>query len=145
MRPDDVEELQADGRDAAEVARAVLALEALGRARRLDPRREAGRVHLVGGRREEDVDTAGLRGGLVGGEVARVGGDVLRFRELRRVDEEARDEHVAFGACRLEQRGVPGVQRAHRRHETERHVARQVELLDRADDDHGRVASASAL
>ena len=40
--------------------------------------------------------------------------------------------------------GVPGVQRAHRRDEADDAVPRQVELGDRADDLHARVASTSA-
>ena len=116
---DDREQLHADRRDAAEVAGAVLALEPLGGAGRLDPRREAGRVELVGGRREEEVDAGLGRDALVAGEVARV----RRGRaglELRRVDEEARDDDVALRARGVEQRDVPRVQRAHRRHEPDR-------------------------
>ena len=144
LRADEVEQLQADGRDAAEVAGPVRALEPVRRARRLDPRREPVRVHLGGGRREDDVDAVlgGERGVAV--EVARVRAEVGALGELRRVDEDARDQHVALGSRRLEQRRVAVVQRAHRRDEADDPVPRQVELADRARDDHGRVASASA-
>ncbi len=101
-------------------------------------------VHLGGGRREHDVDA--VLGGerCVAIEVARVCDEVGRLGELRRVDEHARDQHVAVGSRRVEERRVAGVQRAHRRDETDDPMPRQVELADRARDDHGCVASASA-
>ena len=120
LRPDEVEELQADGRDAAEVAGPGVALEPHGGAGRLDPRREPRRVHLLGRRREDDVDA--VLGGerRVALEVARVRVEIGRLRELRRVDEDARDDEVALGAGGAEERGVPLVERAHRRHEADR-------------------------
>ena len=98
----------------------VLALEPLGGAGRIDPRREAGRVELVGGRREEEVDAGVGRDALVAPR-----GRAGRRRaapgcELRRVDEQARDDDVALGARGVEQRDVPGVERAHRGHEPDR-------------------------
>ena len=135
--PDDREELQADGRDAAEVAGPCLALEPDRSALGLDPGREPGRIELLGRRREEEVDTRGLGRALVGGEVARVGGEVARVAELRRVDEEARDDDVALGARGREERAVAVVERAHRRHEADRRARSQraecmPQLCDRA-------------
>ena len=86
----DVEELQADGRDAAEVARAERALSAARRALDVDPRAEAGRVDLRdaparrAGRRPPPRRSAASR--LL---VPRVRGEVGVLAELRRVDEQA--------------------------------------------------------
>ena len=54
LRADEVEQLQADGRDAAEVTRARIRLAA--RHVHVDPGREAFRIHRLRARREEDVD-----------------------------------------------------------------------------------------
>ncbi len=129
---------------AAKVTGSARALEALCRAAGLDPGGEPGRVHLVGRRREDDIDAELGRERGVPVEVARVGAQIRGLGELRRVHEDARDEHITVGTGRCEERGVPGVQGAHRRDETDDPVAWQVELGDRAHDDHGRVASASA-
>ncbi len=53
---DEVDELQADGRDSAEVAGPVLAFEDAAELLDLDPGLEARRVDLLGGGGEEDVD-----------------------------------------------------------------------------------------
>ena len=55
LRADDVEELQANRRDAAEVAGAVVALEPARDPLHVDPGLEAGRVDLLRRGREEDV------------------------------------------------------------------------------------------
>ena len=78
-------------------------------------------------------------------EVARIGREILRVAELRGVDEEARDEDVRLGARRREERLVAGVQRAHRRHEPDHAAPWDVELCERLHDDHGCVASTSAV
>ena len=52
---------------------------------------------------------------------------------------------VRLGACRREERFVAGVQRAHRRHEPDDAAPWDVELRERLDDDHGWVASTSAV
>src|SRR5205085_3615666 len=140
---DEVEELETDRRHAAEMPGAILALENPAELFDVDPGLEAGRIELAGARREQDVD-AGL-----GGErrvallVPRIGGEVLSFAELRRVDEEAGDHEVVFVPRRAEEREVALVERAHRRYETNAPVAwLGAQLRDRADDLHGRVASA---
>ena len=117
--PDDVEQLEADRRDAAEVARAVLAFEDRAELGHVDPRLVPGRVHLGGGRREDDVDAGRARDLEVARLVARVAVQVGRLAELRRVDEEAHDDGVARRARRVEQRPVALVERAHRRDETD--------------------------
>ena len=99
----DREELRADRRDSSEVPRPRRTLEDRSERSDLDPRVEAGRIELVGGRREEDVDTVCLGDARIGGFVARV---ALRDRppcvELGRVDEEAHDDDVG------QRRGPPG-------------------------------------
>ena len=144
LRADEVEELEADGGDAAEVAGTVRALEPFGGAAGLDPRREpVGYISSAGGANTTSTPcsaaNAASRSRSRGYAI-----EVGRLGELRRVDEDACDQHVAFGPRRREQRGVAVVQRAHRRDETDDPVPRQVELADRARDDHGCVASASA-
>src|SRR5204862_300479 len=57
---DDVEQLQADRRDAAEVAGAELPFERVAEALWLDPRLEPRRVEPLHGRREQDVDARPL-------------------------------------------------------------------------------------
>ena len=145
LRADEVEELHAHGGDAAEVARSGCAFEAERDALRLDPGREAGRVQLGVSRREQEVDAGRLRDRGVVLEVARVRREILGVAELGGVDEEARDEHVRLGACRREECFVAGVQRAHRRHEPDDAAPWDVELRERLDDDHGWVASTSAV
>src|SRR5206468_7035690 len=78
--------------------------------------------------------------------VAGIAREVVPGLELRLVDEEAHHDAVALGARGLEQRHVAGVQRAHRRHETDRSLGREggLQLGDSADGLHGLVASASA-
>ena len=142
LGPDDVEELEADGRDAAEVPGPRFALRA--GLLRLDPGREAVGIELGCVRREDDVDAVLLRDREVARLVARVRGEVGRVVELRRIDEERHHDALVLAARGGEQRAVAGVERAHRRHEAG--ARRGLELGDRADDLHASatVASASA-
>ena len=95
-----------------------LALEAPAELADVDPGREAFRVHLRSGRREEDVDARLLGELRVALLVSRVAVEVLVRAELRRIHEQARNDDVVLLACRGEQRQVTGVERAHRRNET---------------------------
>ena len=79
-------------------------LEALCRARGIDPRRETVRVELRDGRNEEEVDAGRLCDPTVALVVARVGAEIGRVAELRRVDEDRRDDRVALLACSAEKR-----------------------------------------
>ena len=84
---------------------------------------------------------ARLRLALVGGQVARVGGEVGGIGELRRVQEDARDDGVGLLARRGEERAVPGVQGAHRRDEPDRALGpkgrkRMPQLGDRSQRSH---------
>ena len=114
---DEAEEPGDDGGDAVEVPGAARPLHPLGDARDVDRRREAGRVHHVDGRGEEEVG-AGLAELLgVGLKVARVALEVFPRAELLRVDED-RDDDLPGGAARLlDEREVPRVEGAHRRDE----------------------------
>ena len=83
----------------------------------LDGGREARRVDLLDPRSEQHV-RAGAFGQLgVAQLVARVALEVGALVELRGVDEQRHDHHVALLACPADQREVALVQRAHRRHE----------------------------
>ena len=107
----------------------------------LDPGLEAGRVDLLGLRDVEHVH-AGVLGELgVAGLVARVAGQVLAFRELGRVDEQAGDHELVLLARGPEEREVALVEGAHRRHQPE--LAMAGKLVGAAGDPHRAVASAS--
>ena len=105
---------------------------------RLDPRREAGRVHLrrraarrgrrrrgLGARRVGARGRAGTRRGRPSSE------------NCAGLTNRLATSTSQSGARGGEERGVAAVQRAHRRHEPDDAVPRQVELGDRAHDDHG--------
>src|SRR5581483_6406047 len=142
---DDVEELQADRGDAAEVAGTRVALHAPRGPLHVDPGLVPLRVELAGGGREQHVDALLRRDRDVGRLVARVAAEVGLVVELRRVDEEAGDHRVALGAGGTEQCDVAGVVGAHRRDEADagRALERRARLRDHARDPHGAVASAS--
>ena len=100
IRADDGEELEADGRHCRGSGPGRdAALEALRQLLDLDPGLEALRVHLLGGRGEDEVD-AGLhrRAPRRRSSVARVASQILACAELGRVDEEADDDDVVLGA-----------------------------------------------
>src|SRR5439155_24593118 len=110
----------------------------------VDPRLVAPRIQLFGARDEQDVDAGVLRDACVALLIARVAGEVLVRSELGGIDEDARDDGVAFTTRRLQQRDVPRVQRAHRRDEADDAVAADAaQLHDRAHGLHAFVTSAS--
>ncbi len=146
--PHDGEELQHDRRDAAEVAGAKASFEDRAELGDVDPGLEAGRVHLLRGGREDDVD-ARLLGELeVARLVSRVAAEINGSRELGRVHEEAHDDGVALGARGGEQREVAGMQRAHRGDEADGAVAarreRGAHLRDRPGDLHRSLQTGSS-
>ncbi|MCZ7588060.1 MAG: hypothetical protein M5U27_04200 [Gaiella sp.] len=147
--PDGVEELEADRRDAAKVPRAVLALEHCPEPGHVDPRLVPRRVHLVRGRREDDVDARVASDLEVSCLVARVAVQIGGLPELGGVDEEAHHDGVAPSTRGGEQRAVARVQRAHRGHEADRPCApageRGADVRDGARDDHGEVPCNSLL
>jgi hypothetical protein len=107
------------GGDSAEVARAGDAVEAVGDFGNFDEGGGAGGIHLVDGRREEDIDLFGAKQVAVGVEGARVFGEVLGGAELLRVDEDGRHHDVAGGARGMDQREMAFVERAHGGHESD--------------------------
>ena len=140
-RADEVEQLQADGCDAAEVAGPVLALEQRAEPLDVDPGLEARRVDLLGRGDEEHVH-ARLFGELgIAILVARVALEVLALAELGRVDEQARDDGLVLAPRRLEQGEVPLVEGSHRGHEPD--LPFEPELCRAAGNPHRAVASAS--
>ena len=141
----DVEELQADGRDAAEMSWPRVALGACGETLDLDPRVEALGIHLDGRRHEEKVDAGRLGDGGVRLPVARVAVEVLPCAELGRVDEDRGNHQVVLAAGRIEERDVPGVERAHRGDEPDAFPRKGLANLgDRAERPHGVFAPRSA-
>ena len=132
--PDDVEQLEADRRHAAEVPRAAGALQHVAQGVHFDPRVETGRVDLADRRCEEDVHARRFGHRDVARQVARVALEIRRVAELRGIDEQADDHRVALAAGRVEQRHVSRVERAHRRDEADAAAARQRERgADRRD------------
>ena len=55
-------------------------------------------VHLGDAGDEQHVDALRLRGNRVGGEVARISGEILVLRELQRVHEDRGDHEIVVGA-----------------------------------------------
>ena len=106
---DDDEELQADGGDAAEVPGPEAALEHLRELLDVDPGREARRVHLLRGRREDDVHARFLGAARRSRSSSRgYRAEVVAAVELGRVDEDARDDDVVLCArCARAARGGP--------------------------------------
>ena len=145
---DDREELQAHRRDPAEMPRPEGSLQNRAELGHVDPRLEAGGVHLLHAGSEDEVDTGVGRRGQVARLVARILGEVAVVGELGRVDEQAHDDGRALRPGRLQQRDVPGVQCAHRRDEADRAFAggleRRANLGDRAADSHATATVASA-
>ena len=134
---DDVEELEADGRDGAEVTGASGAFGT--RVLDVDPGTEAGGIDLGRARCEQDVDAFLLCDLGIARLVARIRGEVGCVAELGGVDEEGRDDELVLAARRAEERAMAVMQGAHRRHEPDR--AGELELRDRPHDLH--VASAT--
>ncbi len=116
----------------------------------VDPRVEAGRVQLVDGRREQDIDSLDLGGPHVGCLVSRIPTQVVGRVELRGVDEQADHHHVGRFPRRANERQVPVMEGAHGGHQTDALAALPrlakclAHLRDRSKEPHGRVASASA-
>src|SRR5262249_3003712 len=147
---DDVEKLQADRGDAAEVAGPEGALEPVAEPFDVDPGRIPLGVQLLGGGREQDVDALAPGYDSVVRLVARVGGEVAGGVELRRVDEEAGDHELALGARGAEEGDMAGGEGAHGRDEPDlaRTGKRLARLGDRPHRPHpasSAVASASVL
>src|SRR5947209_2720271 len=53
----------------------------------------------------------------IGFERARIFAEILAWRELRRVDENRYDDAIGLAPRPFDERDVPGMKRAHRRHE----------------------------
>ena len=109
-----LEQLEHDGGDAAEVSRPEPALQGRGDLRRLDEGRESRRVHLLGRRREYQIDTAPRQRLEVRLPSARILLQILLRTELRRVDKNRDDREVAFLMAAADEAQMPVVERAHR-------------------------------
>ena len=77
---------------------------------------ETGGIDLIHRRHEQQIDAAPSKDGAVAVLVAGIVGQILGIVELPRVHEQGDDHPVVGGARRLDQRQMPRVQRAHRRH-----------------------------
>src|SRR5439155_20364166 len=147
-RQHNVEQLQPSGRYLPEVARSRCPLEDLAELADLHRRLESRRIDLLGAGREEQVDAGLLREVRVAVEAAWVALEVLSRPELRGVDEEAGNRHVALGGAAPKERQVPFMEGPHGWHQTDAHrlLARCHEHFadarHAADQLHGRVASA---
>ena len=79
--------------------------------------REARRIDLGGGRHKRQIDPRRPQQIEVGRLGPRIGAEILVGGELLRIDEDGGDDPVALGPRRADQRHMPGVQGAHRRHQ----------------------------
>ncbi len=113
VRGDDVEQLGYDGGDAAKVAGAGGAVEAILDFFDLNEGGGAVGIHLGGIRREEQIDVLGFEEAAVGLEGAGVFREVLVGGELGGVDEDGGGNRIAGGFRGADEREVPVVQRAH--------------------------------
>ena len=150
VRLDDAEQLGAHRRHAHGSGRARRSLQHGRQRAGVDPGVEAGRVELVGRRREEQVDADGLGAVGVRRLVARIAGQVFRGAELRGLTNRltTTTSHASRAArisAQVAARGrrpwsAPGRSPAG----ASRLAQRVAHLRDGAHDLHGRVASASA-
>ena len=122
VRVDDHEELQDDGRDAAKVTGTMRAAERLREPLHRDRRLRPVRVDVVRIGREEHVDTRGGEERAVMFQVARIAREVVGAVELRGVDEDRGHDEIGVPPRDLDQRRMPGMERAHRRHERDARV-----------------------
>jgi hypothetical protein len=139
-----VEQLQHDRRHAVEVTRPRRALERASQFARIERRCEAGRIHRLDRRRVQHRGTARLELCEVVRERARVAAEIFVRPELQRIHEERTGHARIFGGGAFDQTAVPGMQRAHRRHEAERsrQAARErSSRVRRLDDVHASVAA----
>jgi hypothetical protein len=113
------QQLRDHGRDAGEEMRACDALQSFGRPAHRDGRAGAVRVHFGRLGSEDEVDAAGFEGGEVAGEVARIGGQIFRRSELRRVDEDRHHHPVGPPGSLIDQRQMTGVERPHGRDQSD--------------------------
>ncbi len=118
------EQLHAHRRDAAEMAGAQRTLVRRADRAGIDRRREPGRVHRGDVGRVEQVDAGFAQRRDVVAEAARIAVEVLGGAELQRVDEDRRRDRSRLGARALDERKMPGVQRAHGRHQPDRALHR---------------------
>src|SRR6266481_395328 len=116
----DIEQLRHHGRDAAKMARAMVAAKSLGDFRRLDPGLQPRRKHHIGFRSEQYVDRNRAHQLAIALEVARIAGEILIWAKLRRVDEQRTREPRAEFAPLAHQREMSLVQKAHRGYECDR-------------------------
>ena len=127
----DFEKFEHDGGDAAEMAGARAAFEAVAEAVDIDVGAKAGRIDVGGLRREDGIDARGLEFLGVGIEGTRIFGEIFVGAELGGVEEYRRDDLRTFAAGTIDERHVAGVERAHCRHEADDFVfgAREVRGL----------------
>ena len=118
VRGNDVKQLEADRGDAAKMAGTERTLEDATQRLDVNPRVEPVRIQLGLGWREEQIDPRALGDLPVVCLIAWVALEIGLFAELRRVDEQADDNRVAFAASSLEKRDMARVKRAHCWHQT---------------------------
>src|SRR5262249_5475674 len=135
----DVEELEHDGGHAVEVGGAALAFQRFGHAAERHRRHRTRRIDLLDAGKEKEIDRARLEQLAIARLVARVAPEVLARTELLRIDEDGNDDELrAVPARDVDQREMPFVKEAHRRHEADRGLGRQgvARFFDRVGDDH---------
>ena len=100
-----------------EVTGSVRAAEALGQSVHSDQSRKTGRIHFVHRGDENKIGAGRPQHFEVGRLAARIGAKILGRSKLLRVDEDGSDHPRARPLRRFDQRDMPGMERAHRRHQ----------------------------
>jgi hypothetical protein len=119
LRLDDIEQLEDDGGDAAEMTGAEFAIENILDSRRLDDVFLRLRVKIGFGRCKQHIDAGGSQLVAIGLEGARIFVEILVRAELQAIDENAERPPCRRGPGLLHQADVAGVQVAHRRDEND--------------------------
>ena len=91
----------------------MMAVKMIGKAAHVDRALRLDRIHLVGRRREHDVDAGSIADALVGVERAGIAAQIVLAVELQRVDEDAHDDDLTIVARRIDQPHVSRMKRAH--------------------------------
>ena len=114
---DDVKQLGHDRGHAAEVAGTRASVELVAQSLDRYPRGLALRIHLVDGRREQNIDALFFQQRAVAFEGARILRQIFRRAELRGVHEDGNGHRVALRFRSAHQRQVALMQRAHGRNQ----------------------------
>ena len=144
LRTNESKQTDDHGRNASEVTGSVSTAEFLSQRAWVDRRRKIGRVDLAHVWGIENVCPGLFSDRGIAVEIARVTLEVLACAKLRRIDEVGDDHARAVGCGQANQRGMAGMQSAHRGHERDWAGNRSAQFGGRAGDDHASGPSPGA-